>query len=53
MRFIFLELPAFEKEEDDCQNDFERWIYVLKHMDTLQRMPFKARKSVKKVGERK
>ena len=45
MRFIFLELPAFEKEEDDCQNDFERWIYVLKHMDTLQRMPFKARKS--------
>ena len=46
MRFIFLELPAFEKEEDDCQNDFERWIYVLKHMETLKRMPFKARKSV-------
>ena len=46
MRFIFLELPAFTKEESECENDFERWIYVLKHMETLKRMPFKARKSV-------
>ena len=30
MRYIFLELPAFTKEEDECENDFERWIYVLK-----------------------
>lgn len=34
------------KIEDECSNDFERWIYVLKHMDTLDRMPFKARKAV-------
>ena len=46
MRLIFLELPAFTKEESECENDFERWIYVLKHMETLKRMPFKARKSV-------
>ena len=25
---------------------FERWIYVLKNMETLKRLPFKARKSV-------
>lgn len=46
MRFIFLELPSFCKEEDECVNDFERWIYVLKNMETLKRMPFKAQKSV-------
>ena len=46
MRFIYLELPSFDKEEHDCKTDFERWIYVLKHMDTLQRLPFKAQKSV-------
>ena len=46
LRFVFLELPSFNKEEDECDNDFERWIYVLKNMETLQRMPFKARKSV-------
>lgn len=41
-----MELPSFDKEEHDCKTDFERWIYVLKHMDTLQRLPFKAQKSV-------
>ena len=46
MRFIFLELPSFIKEEEECANDFERWIYVLKNMETLKRMPFKAQKSV-------
>ena len=46
MRYIFIELPAFTKEEDDCENDFERWIYVLKNMETLQRLPFKARSAV-------
>ncbi|WP_302614067.1 PD-(D/E)XK nuclease family transposase, partial [uncultured Bacteroides sp.] len=29
-----------------CDTDFERWIYVLKNMETLNRMPFTARKSV-------
>ena len=46
MRFIFIELPAFTKEEEECETDFERWIYVLKNMETLKRLPFKARKAV-------
>lgn len=46
LRFIFLQLPCFKKEEHECENDFERWIYVLKNMETLQRLPFKAQKSV-------
>ena len=46
MRYIFIELPLFTKEEDECETDFERWIYVLKNMETLQRLPFKARKAV-------
>ena len=46
MRFIFLDLPAFTKDEETCETDFERWIYILKNMEILQRMPFKARKSV-------
>ena len=43
---IFLELPSFTKEENECETDFERWIYVLKNMETLQRLPFKARQAV-------
>ncbi|WP_080905490.1 Rpn family recombination-promoting nuclease/putative transposase [Parabacteroides sp. Marseille-P3160] len=46
LRFIFIELPSFTKEKEECETDFERWIYVLKNMETLKRLPFKARKSV-------
>ena len=45
-RQIYLELPRFCKDESECETDFERWIYVLKNMETLDRMPFKARKAV-------
>ena len=45
LRFIFIELPCFKKTEEDCKTDFERWIYVLKNMEILERMPFKARKA--------
>ena len=46
MRQVFLSRPVFKKEEEECETDFERWIYTLKNMDTLKRMPFKARKAV-------
>lgn len=46
VRMIFLQLPYFTKEQDDCNSIFERIIYVLKHMDILQRMPFLAQDAV-------
>ena len=46
LRFIYLQLPCFTKEPDECENDFERWIYVLKNMETLNRMPWAAQNSV-------
>ena len=44
--FIFLQLPCFTKDADECGNDFERWIYLLKNMETLDRMPWAAKDSV-------
>lgn len=45
-------LPLFKKEENECENDFERWIYILKNMSTFERMPFLARNAVfKKLSE--
>ncbi len=46
LRPIFITLPLFTKEENECCSDFERWMYVLKNMKALDRMPFKARKAV-------
>ena len=34
---------SFKKE---CVSNFERWIYVLKNMEKLERMPFKAKDAV-------
>ena len=46
LRQIFLELPYFNKNEKECVSNFERWIYVLKNMEKLERMPFKAKDAV-------
>ena len=52
MRMVFLELPLFKKEITQCTNDFERWIYVLNNMSTMDRMPFEAKSAVfKKLAE--
>ena len=52
LRQIFIALPLFTKTEEECENDFERWIFVLKNMDILDRMPFKAQMAVFKELER-
>ena len=46
LRMICLQMPCFEKQVDDCNSQFERWIYVLKNMETLNRMPWAAKNSV-------
>ena len=46
LRLIFIQLPLMTKEEYECDNDFERWIYVLKNMESFERMPFAAQKAV-------
>ena len=52
LRMVFLQLPYFVKEVDECTNHFERIIYVLKHMEILQRMPFLAQDAVfKRLSE--
>ncbi|MGM9759757.1 MAG: PD-(D/E)XK nuclease family transposase [Parabacteroides sp.] len=45
-KFIFLQLPLFGKQAEECENDFDRWIYVLKHMETFKRLPWAAQNSV-------
>ncbi len=47
LRFIYLSLPFFDKQkEEDCTTDFDKWIYTLKHMEALERMPFTAQKKI-------
>ena len=46
MRMTFMQLPLFKKEADECETDFDKWIYVLKNMETLTRLPWAAKSSV-------
>lgn len=46
LRMIFLQLPMFKKKPEECDNDFDRWIYVLKNMEALTRLPWAVNKSV-------
>lgn len=46
MRLICLQMPCFTKEADACENHFERWIYILKNMEILDRMPWAAQNAV-------
>lgn len=52
LRIVYLTLPLFTKKEHECNNDFERWIYVLKNMNVFERMPFMAKNAVfRKLAE--
>ena len=42
LRMTFLQLPEFNKVPEECESYFDKWIYVLKHMDILDRLPWKA-----------
>ena len=46
LRFIYLSLPFFDKSEEECESGFEKWIYVLKYMEVLERLPFTAQKKI-------
>ena len=47
MRWIYLQLPLFAKEEwGECETDFDRFMLIMKNMEVLKRMPEAARESV-------
>ncbi len=46
MRLIYLQMPCFTKEADECVNHFEHWIFILKNMEILERMPWAAQNAV-------
>ena len=51
MPWYFLQLPLFEKEADECDNQVERRIYLLKNIETLSRLPWAAQSAVFKKLE--
>ncbi len=39
LTFIYLEMPKFNKEEEELETDFEKWLYAFKHLSELDSVP--------------
>lgn len=39
LQFIYLEMPKFDKTESQLQNHYDKWMFLLKNLDRLQRRP--------------
>jgi len=46
LKYVYLEMPKFKKEADELETRFEKWMYVLKNLDRLDRIPEKLRERI-------
>ncbi len=41
LKFIYIELPKFKKEEAELETQFDKWLFVFRHLANLQNRPQK------------
>ncbi|WP_046242916.1 Rpn family recombination-promoting nuclease/putative transposase [Hymenobacter terrenus] len=46
LTFIYLEMPKFNKTVDELETRFEKWLYVIRNLNRLDRVPDKLRERV-------
>ena len=39
LKFIYIELPKFTKEESELETHFDKWLYIFRHLSELQDRP--------------
>lgn len=46
LTFIYLEMPKFNKSVDELETRFDKWLYVIKNLNKLDRIPDKLRERI-------
>ncbi len=46
LTFIYLEMPKFNKTIDELETRFDKWLYVLRNLNRLDRIPDKLREQI-------
>jgi len=46
LTYIYLEMPKFEKTEEELETHFEKWLYILKNLDKLTSRPEKLQEKI-------
>jgi len=39
LHYVFLQMPAFKKEEHELENRYDKWLYFLKNLETFEDIP--------------
>lgn len=52
LKFIYIELPKFRKSEEELENEFDKWLYIFRHLSKLEGRPKKLQSRIfKKLFE--
>lgn len=46
LTFIYLEIPKFNKKENELKTRFDKWLYILKNLHKLDRIPDDLRENI-------
>ena len=46
LTYIYLELPKFHKTESELETNFDKWMFLLSHMEVLDRCPAKLQSKI-------
>lgn len=46
LKFVYLELPKFNKKEEELETHFDKWLYVFTHLSQLQDRPNKLQERI-------
>ncbi|MBM2815594.1 MAG: hypothetical protein HW421_2356 [Ignavibacteria bacterium] len=46
LTFIYLEMPKFKKTVDELETRFDKWLYVIRNLNRLDRIPEKLREKI-------
>ena len=46
LTYIYLSMPKFTKTIDELETKFDKWLYLLKHLDKLDRIPEKIKDKI-------
>lgn len=46
LKFVYLELPKFQKTADELETHFDKWLYVFTHLSQLQSRPQKLQERI-------
>lgn len=46
LKYIYIELPKFQKTEEELETHFDKWLYIFRHLSKLQDRPKKLQEKI-------